>query len=779
MDKHTYRVLEFDKVLAIAAAHARLESARVRLRNSGSLSPETAEKTFQATDAMLKLSGQCGWPPISGASAVSHLLGALEPRDASLRPEEYLTVAEWLKNCRRVFEYGQQCRQSDLLPDELSFFFLNLSPHDEIIAAIEQCILPDGSIPDKASKTLAGIRREIKSVTDRIHHHLHGILHSTDYTNYFQEKLVTLRNDRFVIPLKATHNGRLNGIIHDRSSSGETIFIEPAEAVQDNNLLKQLMLDEEKEIQRILRELGNLIRSSAVEILHGESLMIDLDCLCARAKFARRINGCRPEFSDAVELMSIRHPLLKDPVPVDICIKPEHLGLVITGPNTGGKTVALKTLGLAVMLANSGFFIPAKEGSTLRRFSGISCDIGDEQSIEQNLSTFSAHMSHIIAMLKNADRQRLILLDELGAGTDPQEGAALGIAVLEYLVNRGITVVATTHYSSIKNYAYLSNCIVNASVEFDLETLRPSYRLLTGIPGASRALEIASRLGLPEELLQCAYRNLDNHAVTTENLMLQIESDLAAAREIRRKAVHSQTREKQLEEQFRQKINALEKEKEQLAAQFSNELKELKKEARQQINAIIQSLRAKQAPPTAKEESEIKQQLNNISLPEVPVPETMQQELEPLPGSIEPGDTVFLTKLQRSAAVISCRPEKHEATVALGSFQTVVSLNDLQLTAKNIPQKVSVSFKKTAADPVSPVLDIRGFRYHEAQEQISDWLENAALQGMKSLSIIHGKGTGALRQAVEEILAKHPLITEYHYASLKGGGYGVTEMSLE
>lgn len=779
MNDHTRKVLEFDKVLQKAASYTKIPATAERILTPRRLPPHTLEEIFEQTASLKLLSSKHGPPPLTAGAAVSDLLIKIEPLNSSLLPEEYLVIIDWLKGCKRIKQYSNKIKETDTIPQNIAHLFEQLNYSDFITREIQRIINPDGSVADNASKTLAKIRKEIRTATDRIHAGLRNILHNPEHSGYFQEKLVTMRNDRFVIPLKASHNGRIDGIIHDRSASGETVFLEPANAVQENNLLKQLLMDEEQEIRTILRSLADQIRNISAELLHSESLLLDIDELSARVNFADAFAASRPVFSDVIDLRKLRHPLLVDPVAVDIKFSTGTYGLVITGPNTGGKTVTLKTVGLAVLLANNGFFIPAESGSTIIAFHDVLCDIGDEQSIEQNLSTFSAHMKHILTMLKAADSNTLILLDELGAGTDPQEGAALGMAILDYLINSKIPVIATTHYSKIKNYAYMTDTLDNASVEFNIDTLQPTYKILHGIPGSSRALQIAERLGLPIELLRKAYSFMDKNTLSSEQLFNQIENDLAEAREIKNRADNNRLQQDRLLAEYRKKTLALEEEKKRLHAEFERELSRLKSEAKEKINTIISSLKSKNSIITAKEESEYKNCINELSN-NITLPSPEKQQLKPLNDTIQKGDSVYINSLQREASVLEYRPEKSELTVALGSFQSVLSVDDVVLVKKRPPGKKPKYSKQVHRhqEPVSPVLDIRGLRYQEAVEQIDQWLEKAAIAGHKKLTIIHGKGTGALREATESCLYDNPLIKEYHFASLKGGGYGVTEITI-
>lgn len=678
-----------------------------------------------------------------------------------------------------------------------------------LVNAIGQAIEENGEIKSSASPTLARIRRDLDIAHSRLMEKLNRILSSSHYGHYLQEALVTQRAGRYVIPIKAEFKGKIQGVVQDQSASGATIFIEPLATVELNNKCRQLQLDEEEEIRRILAELSHLVDDQGDFIDHTVAALADLDLAFAKAKYAQAIKAIEPNLvsfdgqqslpgvsieknggsSPPFKLISARHPLL-DPqtvVPIDVSLGEETHILVITGPNTGGKTVSLKTIGLLAAMAQAGLRIPAAEGSTLPVFKDIFADIGDEQSIEQSLSTFSAHLTNIVQILAQCDEHSLAVFDELGAGTDPVEGSALARSILLDLLERRVTTFVATHYSELKAYAHTTPGVANASMEFNIETLTPTYRLIIGIPGESNAFTIAGRLGLAPEIITRARGLVSQNAQQVEAMLAEIRAQTEAARQIR----HQAEAERQKAEDFAQ---LRQKQLAEVEAERRNILNSARADARQEIKAVRERIRTLEAQ--AQEAIKAQQVALIASLPKTPgeveavemqladleAGLTMERGLEPV---IEPqarsgapirvGDKVFVSQFGTIGEVIAI--QDNQAEVQLGHFRSTMPLSTLELRERAAKEE-QISTKSRVKTPIAESpgmeLDLRGRIAEEAILHLDQYLDQAFMAKLPWVRIIHGKGSGVLRQVVREELSRHPMISSYRPGQEGEGGDGVT-----
>ncbi len=657
-----------------------------------------------------------------------------------------------------------------------------------------------GEVLDSASPKLARLRREIRVAFDRLQSKLNNIVHSSANAPYLQETLITQRHGRYVIPLKTEFKGRIPGIVHDQSSSGATLFIEPLSVVELGNALRELELEEENEVRRLIRELCDLVGHEAKYIARTVEALALLDLIFAKAKYADALDASAPElvgFRDAtfphpgstLQLKQARHPLLdpKTVVAIDVELDEETFALVITGPNTGGKTVALKTVGLLVLMAQCGLHLPVADESRLSVFREVFADIGDEQSIEQSLSTFSSHMTNIIGILESADERSLVILDELGAGTDPTEGAALARALLDELVGRGITTLVTTHHPELKIYGHEKPGVSNASVEFDLETLAPTYRLVIGLPGRSNALAIAERLGLPEAIITGAKSLLGEADLVADDLLDEIHKKRDESRRAADASMESFKKAEELRAELRARLHDIEEERRHVLAEAREEAEQEIEALRAEIRRMRKRLQAAGQPLDVIRQVEQEAATLDEDLLPLPVPEPA------IPGDEEApqyrvGDLVWVNTLSAEGQITELTGQ--EAEVMVGRLRLRADLGELSPRSRSESKRDKKAARaargpaatrtEASSKPVSPglELDMRGQRVEDAIPDLEDYLDAAYMAGMPFVRIIHGKGTGALRQAVRDRLKGHPLVQHYETGKPKEGGDGVTVVKL-
>ena len=790
------RTLELPAVLEMLSAKAVSEAAREKSRK---LLPATdrAEvlRLLDETDAAKERLGLYGSPSFSGVKDVSEPLARAD-RGGMLNTRELLNIAGLLTAARRVYEYDEERKGEATAIDR---FFSALHTNKYLEDRIHGAILDEETIADTASAELTDIRRKMRIAASKGRQILQKIISSPSYAKVLQEALITQRDGRFVVPVKAECKGSLPGLVHDISSSGATLFVEPMGVVQANNELKELEAREEKEIERILRELSAQCADAMEYILLDYDMLVHLDMIFARAQLSYTMNASRPEVvrKGAISLKRARHPLLDQAkaVPVTVELGGDYDTLVITGPNTGGKTVTLKTLGLLCLMAQCGLHIPADSGSTVRVFDRILADVGDEQSIEQSLSTFSAHMSNTVEILRQADDDSLILFDELGAGTDPVEGAALAIAIIQHARLKGALIAATTHYAELKTFAMTTAGVENASCEFDVQTLRPTYRLLVGIPGKSNAFAISRRLGLDESVIADAKAQMDSESLRFEDVLAQLE-------EKRQRLEKAQTEANRLWQQreedarkariFREQM---EKAKENARAKGEAEAKRIVREAQQkteEIFAQLEELRKQQTrAANFQQMNDAKAAIRHDLKEAEAVLHSRDEEAEaPAPSRpIAVGDLVELAGVKTAATVLNVNGDgsmllqagKMKMTVKAGQVRLLESAEEIEKRKKQAAaaQRKNVSPQIQLAARAASELDIRGMETLEAESVVENYIDAAVMAKLGTVTIIHGKGTGALRKAVHEMLKRNRAVKSFRLGRYGEGEAGVTVVELK
>ncbi len=790
------RTLELPAVLEMLSARAVSEAAREKSRH---IMPATDRqevlRLLDETDAARERLGLYGSPSFSGVKDVSEPLARAD-RGGMLNTRELLNIAGLLTAARRVYEYDAERKGEATAIDR---FFSALHTNKYLEDRIHGAILDEETIADTASAELLDIRRKMRIAASKGRQILQKIISSPSYAKVLQEALITQRDGRFVVPVKAECKGSLPGLVHDISSSGATLFVEPMGVVQANNELKELEAREEKEIERILRELSAQCADAMEYILLDYDMLVHLDMIFARAQLSYTMNASRPEVvrKGAISLKRARHPLLDQAkaVPVTVELGGDYDTLVITGPNTGGKTVTLKTLGLLCLMAQCGLHIPADSGSTVRVFDRILADVGDEQSIEQSLSTFSAHMSNTVEILRQADDDSLILFDELGAGTDPVEGAALAIAIIQHARSKGALIAATTHYAELKTFAMTTAGVENASCEFDVQTLRPTYRLLVGIPGKSNAFAISRRLGLDESVIADAKAQMDSESLRFEDVLAQLE-------EKRQRLEKAQTEANRLWQQreedarkariFREQM---EKAKENARAKGEAEAKRIVREAQQkteEIFAQLDELRKQQTrAANFQQMNDAKAAIRHDLKEAEAVLHSRDEEAEaPAPSRpIAVGDLVELAGVKTAATVLNVNGDgsmllqagKMKMTVKAGQVRLLESAEEIEKRKKQATaaQRKNVSPKIQLAARAASELDIRGMETLEAESVVENYIDAAVMAKLGTVTIIHGKGTGALRKAVHEMLKRNRAVKSFRLGRYGEGEAGVTVVELK
>ena len=790
------RTLELPAVLEMLSAKAVSEAAREKSRH---IMPATERqevlRLLDETDAAKERLGLYGSPSFSGVKDVSEPLARAD-RGGMLNTRELLNIAGLLTAARRVYEYDEERKGEATAIDR---FFSALHTNKYLEDRIHGAILDEETIADTASAELTDIRRKMRIAASKGRQILQKIISSPSYAKVLQEAIITQRDGRFVVPVKAECKGSLPGLVHDISSSGATLFVEPMGVVQANNELKELEAREEKEIERILRELSAQCADAMEYILLDYDMLVHLDMIFARAQLSYTMNASRPEVvrKGAISLKRARHPLLDQAkaVPVTVELGGDYDTLVITGPNTGGKTVTLKTLGLLCLMAQCGLHIPADSGSTVRVFNRILADVGDEQSIEQSLSTFSAHMSNTVEILRQADDDSLILFDELGAGTDPVEGAALAIAIIQHARSKGALIAATTHYAELKTFAMTTAGVENASCEFDVQTLRPTYRLLVGIPGKSNAFAISRRLGLDESVIADAKAQMDSESLRFEDVLAQLE-------EKRQRLEKAQTEANRLWQQreedarkariFREQM---EKAKENARAKGEAEAKRIVREAQQkteEIFAQLEELRKQQTrAANFQQVNDAKAAIRHDLKEAEAVLHSRDQEPEaPAPSRpIAVGDLVELAGVKTAATVLNVNGDgsmllqagKMKMTVKAGQVRLLESAEEIEKRKKQVAaaQRKNVSPQIQLAARAASELDIRGMETLEAESVVENYIDAAVMAKLGTVTIIHGKGTGALRKAVHEMLKRNRAVKSFRLGRYGEGEAGVTVVELK
>ena len=781
------RKLELDRVLEQLAESAVSGEAKDRCR---SLTPTADYDDVLALQQ--QTSDACHLINLRSSPAfqdVRDIRASLDRADRGgcLNPKELLAIAGVLRCARAAKEYYDgACANTSL-----DWMFAALTPNRYLEEKISGAILSEEEIADAASPELADIRRHMRVQSAKIKESLQKMITSPAYSKFLRDPIITLRQDRYVVPVKAEYKNEIPGLIHDVSSTGSTYFVEPMSSVNANNALRELLLKEKKEIERILAELSAEAANYKENISQDYVLLVDLDVIFARAKLSFRMRAAAPEIrSDGrLDLRQARHPLIdpKTVVPISVRLGGEFDTLIITGPNTGGKTVTLKTIGLLTLMAECGLHLPAQDGSSVSVFENVLADIGDEQSIEQSLSTFSAHMRNIVQVVEQCDEHSLVLFDELGAGTDPAEGAALAIALIEYCRSRGSRVAATTHYAELKVYAMRNPGVTNAACEFDVETLKPTYKLLIGVPGKSNAFAISRRLGLPEEIITSARNTVSQNDLDFEEVLGQLEKQRQQMEQAREEAERLQRETAKVKEQSDAYYAEIKKQKEKAEAQARREARAILDEARRTANSVYEELKAlrKQMKDTADaqginvRQAELRRQLNEAEEKLSPGQDPLQR---PKPSrAVRVGDTVELLKLGTKATVLAINKDG-TCQLQAGIMKINAKPDEIYLL-ENEPNPVNKFIEKTKRElkntAQSPELDLRGMDTLEASAVLSMFLDNAYMANLTQVRIIHGKGTGVLRKMVHEELKKHKRVKKFRLGVYGEGEDGVTIAELE
>lgn len=785
MEERVLQKLEYPKILDQLAVFAVSDMGKARaqaLRPSRDFQDvqRMQEQTAQAETALQQIGGN----PVEAFPDVREAL-------KKSRMTLYLGMGELL-------EIGRACRAMRRCKEEISGegmgehirnFAMQLPAFRALEEEIFRCILSPDEMADAASSQLMTMRKQIRSAHERVREKLNQMVHSSAYKTYLQENIITMRNGRYVLPVRAEHRSNVPGLVHDQSGSGMTLFIEPSSVVEIGNDIKKLQAQEQEEIQRILSALTQQVAPQSEWMSGGLFILAHIDLLFAKARLAEKMHGTRPELNQngIIRMMKGRHPLIAEDqvVPIDIWMGVDFQTLIITGPNTGGKTVTLKTVGLFTLMMQSGLFLPANSGLEMAVFEQIYADIGDEQSIEQSLSTFSSHMKNLVGIVKEANENSLVLLDELGSGTDPVEGAALAMAILQTLHQRGCTTLATTHYSELKAFALTREGMENASMEFDVNTLSPTFRLFIGIPGKSNAFEISKRLGLSQTIIDVAETFLDHEDIHFEDLLSRAEMQKRKAEEERQQAQQARMEMDRLRAQLEREQEKAEQQREKVIQKAKQEARDIVKHTRDESEKIIRELRAAENEQGSSQRSRMIQDARDALRTQESrnadrISASSRQPEGEVPKTVQPGEEVYVVSLDQHALVLEA-PKNGEVNVQVGILKMNVKLNDLrirkgqkkQATTHSISAKVHASIKSAALE-----IDVRGESVEEAMWQVDKFIDDSAMSGLKEVSIIHGKGTGVLREGIHLFLKHHPHVKTYRLGHYGEGEAGVTVVML-
>ena len=811
MNKRSLRILEFNKILAMVNEYATSPMAKRRIdRMKPQRDIDVIRKLQEETNDALNRLNRHGNISFSGLRDIGASIKRLEVQ-GTLTSRELLDIAAVLQVAKAAKQYGDGSDLTEALAsrnqepvsqttfDSLTERFNMLLPLEHISSEITRCILAENEFADDASSGLKNIRREIRLTNDKLHQQLDKIIKSDANRDQLQDSLITMRNGRYCIPVKQEYRSKFPGMIHDQSSTGSTLFIEPMAVVNLNNQIKELANEELLEIEKILESLSAQAAAYVSDIAYDLELLTDLDFIFAKAKFARATNSTRPIFNTdgIIDIRQGRHPLLEKHtvVPVDIRLGETYNLLIITGPNTGGKTVSLKTLGLFSLMGQAGLHIPAMEESRLAVFDDIFADIGDEQSIEQNLSTFSSHMSNIVYIVQHATPNTLCLFDEPGGGTDPVEGAALAVSILNFLKSMGARCMATTHYSELKTYALSSEGVENASCEFDVATLRPTYKLTIGIPGKSNAFAIASKLGLPDHIITSAKEQIDSDAIDMETLLADLEASKRSMEEDE-KAIEAYKQEiKSLKESLQKKEENLDTKKAEILKKAREEAREIIEDAKDVADQTIRDYNKWRNNPHKADMHTMEEQRSKLrgkikDYDKAGASQTQKQTSNHKASDFHIGDTVQVLSMGTRGTISKLPDSKGIAGVQMGILNSMRPISDLLIIPESTVSvngtKQKYSGKRTGGDHTSvnksmtfsPELNVMGKTVDEACFEIDKYLDDAILAHISRVTIIHGKGTGALRKGIWQYLKKHPLVQSYRSGEFGEGEYGVTIVEL-
>ena len=780
------KTLEFDRIKEKVRQHAVSEPGK---EMCDELHPfpkiEEAVKALNETESASSYLARFGTPNLVDLTDITYSCKRASTGSV-LSIKEILSIGSVLKCARNIRDFFDNRSEGSSFEEYIAELYVNKYFEDKIAVSF----LNEEEVSDNASTALREIRRKKMNARARIRNVLDGLIHSPSHQKHLQDAIITIRNDRFVLPVKAEYKNEISGLVHDVSSSGATLFVEPVQVVAANNELSILNAEESKEIERILAEFSSEVGDYCNLLIKDFELSRFFDFTFAKARYANEIKGVKPILKDdgIISLIDARHPLIDKSkvVPISFSLGKEYSALIITGPNTGGKTVTLKTAGLLTLMAESGLFVPAKEGAKISFFDSVYADIGDEQSIEQSLSTFSSHMRNIVQILDSITDKSLVLLDELGSGTDPAEGAALAVAIIECIQKKSAKLLCTTHYAELKVFALHTPGVENASCEFDVATLMPTYRLIIGIPGKSNAFAIASRLGLSDDIIDAAREKLNSETVKVESVLADLETkrkgievDSERAAEIRKE---SERILREAQDRIAKEQEKTDKEIEKQKAKAADLLDKTKRDIDYMLRQIDELRKSK-------EKEDFKARINQTKKSISDTIENLEKETateskrvkKPLSRPLRVGDNITIFSINKPGVVLEEPDKKGNVLISAGAIKTRVNIEDIELNEKAVKEKDpgSVLRLERGSRNAKSELDIRGLTGDEADGLIDEFLNNATMAGLNSVSIIHGKGTGALRAAVHEKLRKHPLVSEFRLGLYGEGETGVTIVNLK
>ena len=800
MQEKVLKILEFNKIIYKLTAEC-----------MSSLGKELAENLFPSsnfdeilinqheTSQAVSMVISRGNPPFGGLKDIINSINKAN-KGAVLAPNELLEIADTLRASRNLKAYFGYIANKPSIDSNLNYqhkferlqpIFEGLYTNKRVEDKIYSCIINEEEIADTASPALQAIRRQIKDSEHKIKEKLNSFTHSSTYQKYLQENLVTIRDGRYVIPVKQEYRNEISGLIHDSSASGATLFIEPMVVVEANNAIKQLKIKEKFEIEKILSELSSMVSEIYAELEENIQLLAKLDFIFAKARLSLNMNAMEPQLNQNgnINIKKARHPLLDASivVPIDVWCGDKFNTLVVTGPNTGGKTVTLKTIGLLTLMAQAGLHIPASDGSEVNVFHNVFADIGDEQSIEQNLSTFSSHMVNIVQILKNVDSNSLVLLDELGSGTDPVEGAAIAMSVLEYLHKRNARTIATTHYSELKSFAINTEGIENACCEFDIETLRPTYKILIGVPGKSNAFAISKKLGLSDEILEKAKGFVSKDNTRFEDTIAEIEKNKTTSQKQLKEIELTRGECQKLKEQLESEKEAIDKRKDKLIREAREEARSILQDAKVEADKTLAEIKNLAEEHEESERNKKGENLKNKLRKKLK--ETEEALVEPLfknnAGNKNykfwAGDTVYILSLKQEGTVLSEPDMNNNVLIQAGIIKLKIPTSQIRPTKheKIMLDKINISKVTSNKDrTVSMELDLRGQNLEEALQNTDQYLDNASLSGLNMITLIHGKGTGILRNGIHQFLKRHPHVKTFRLGKYGEGEHGVTVVEL-
>ena len=793
MNTKVLTTLEYNKIIDLLTEKADSEPGKKLCRDLVPSTDLSAIRTAQreTKDALARLF-RIGSTSFGSNRDLGFSIRSLEI-GSSLSMSELLKLASFLDNVSRIKTYGKKERE-DLPNDSLDAYFEGLTPMTQLANEINRCILSEEEMADDASPKLKSIRRSKLSTNEKIHSQLTSMVNGA-YRTFLQDAVITMRDNRYCIPVKAEYKSQVSGMVHDQSSTGSTFFIEPAAVVNLNNQLKELDLQEQEEIEVILGDLSSQAAVHTSELAADQKIMTTLDFIFAKAKLAMEQNATEPIFNTEhyIQIRKGRHPLLdkKKAVPIDVRLGKDFDLLVITGPNTGGKTVSLKTVGLFTLMGQAGLHIPALDRSELSIFSEVYADIGDEQSIEQSLSTFSSHMTRVVHILQHADADSLCLFDELGAGTDPTEGAALAIAILNYLHDRGIRTMATTHYSELKIYALSTNFVENACCEFDVETLRPTYRLLIGIPGKSNAFAISSKLGLSDEIIHAAKEQISKEDESFEDVIADLEQSRVTIEKEQQEIAEYKERICTLQEQLQKKNEKIDQAKDKILRDANEKARAILQEAKDVADETIRDFNKAGASADIKELEKKRQKVRDkinekngkLALGNTQKKPADQKTVDP--KKLKKGDSVKIISMNLKGIVNTLPDARGNLFVQCGIMRMQTNVNDLvpvkeeTITAPALQRTNTGKLKMSKSFSVSSEINLLGCTVDEAIAKLDKYLDDAYLAHLPSVRVVHGKGTGALRNAVQSHLKRLKYVKEYRLGEYGEGDAGVTIVTFK